>query len=60
MRPFVQQRQLNLFLTPPHECSYAPDRLATTIFVDPYTEKNSRLYTILSAQGFRRSEETVS
>jgi len=55
MRPFIQQRQLNLFLTPPHECSYLPEQLATTVFVDPYIQKTQRLYTLLSSQGFRRS-----
>lgn len=55
MRPFLQQRQLNLFVTPPHECSYLPDQLAITLFVDPYIQKDTRLYTSLSAQGFRRS-----
>lgn len=55
MHSFVKQRQLNLFLTPPHACAYLPTRLATTVFVDPYLQKTQRLYTLLVSQGFRRS-----
>ncbi|MEM7019773.1 MAG: arginyltransferase [Pseudomonadota bacterium] len=49
--------QINLYATPPHECSYLPSRQATTVFLDPHFPKDSRLYGLLSRQGFRRSGE---
>lgn len=55
MRPFIQHRQLNLYATPPHDCSYLPGNQATTIFLDPHIQKDPHLYSRLSAQGFRRS-----
>ncbi len=55
MRPLTQHRQLNLYATPPHDCSYLPGNQATTIFLDPHIHKDPHLYSRLSAQGFRRS-----
>lgn len=46
---------LGFFATPPHECSYLPERQAVTIFADPDFPKDRRLYTLLSEHGFRRS-----
>lgn len=57
MKPQYHSHQINLFSTPPHECSYLPDHRATTIFLDPYFPKDARLYSLLSEQGFRRSGE---
>ena len=48
-------RTLAFFATPPHECSYLPDREATTMFVDPRAEVDKKLYSQLTALGFRRS-----
>ncbi|GHD46179.1 arginine-tRNA-protein transferase [Marinobacter persicus] len=48
-------RTLVFFATPPHECSYLPDREATTMFVDPRAEVDKKLYSQLTALGFRRS-----
>jgi arginyl-tRNA--protein-N-Asp/Glu arginylyltransferase len=45
----------NLYGTPPHKCSYLPNQLATTVFVDPKMPKNMKLYDELAQQGFRRS-----
>ena len=49
--------QFNLYATPPHECSYLPDRQATTVFIDPHFPKDAALYDTLSQHGFRRSGE---
>jgi len=51
--------ELRFFKTPAHECSYLPDREATTLFVDPLAEVDTGLYTLLSAAGFRRSGEHI-
>lgn len=48
-------RTLVFFATPAHACSYLPDREATTMFVDPRAEVDKRLYSQLTALGFRRS-----
>ena len=48
-------RTLVFFATPAHDCSYLPDREATTMFVDPRAHVDKRLYSQLTALGFRRS-----
>lgn len=48
-------RTLVFFATPPHDCSYLPDRDATTMFVDPRATVDKKLYSQLTALGFRRS-----
>jgi arginyl-tRNA--protein-N-Asp/Glu arginylyltransferase len=48
-------RDLKVYTTYPHECSYLEDKEATTLFVDPRTEVDDKLYSDLSALGFRRS-----
>lgn len=48
-------RDLKVYTTYPHSCSYLEDQEATTMFVDPRTPVDSRLYSQLSAMGFRRS-----
>lgn len=48
-------RTLVFFATPPHDCSYLPDREATTMFVDPRANIDKKLYSQLTALGFRRS-----
>lgn len=48
-------RTLAFFATPAHNCSYLPDRQATTMFVDPRAHVDKRLYSQLTALGFRRS-----
>ena len=49
--------QLGFYATPPHECSYLDNRTAATLFADPHFPKDKRLYSTLSAYGFRRSGE---
>lgn len=46
---------LMFYATPEHDCSYLPDKKATTMFVDPKAKVNQALYSELSRFGFRRS-----
>ena len=46
---------LVFYATPEHDCSYLPDRLATTLFVDPKARIDPALYSRLTHLGFRRS-----
>lgn len=48
-------RDLKVYTTYPHSCSYLPEQEATTLFVDPRTPMTSGLYSQLSLLGFRRS-----
>jgi len=48
-------RDLKVYTTYPHSCSYLEDREATTLFVDPRQEVDQSLYSNLSLLGFRRS-----
>lgn len=48
-------KTLIFFATPEHACSYLEGRDATTMFVDPRAQVDKRLYSQLTALGFRRS-----
>lgn len=48
-------KNIRVFATNAHPCSYLPDREATTLFVDPQLPVNSDLYGQLNELGFRRS-----
>ncbi len=48
-------RDLKVYTTYPHSCSYLSEQEATTLFVDPRTPMDSTLYSQLSQLGFRRS-----
>lgn len=48
-------KTLVFFATPEHDCSYLDGREATTMFVDPRAKVDKRLYSQLTALGFRRS-----
>jgi len=48
-----------LYLTKPHPCAYLGDRDAAMIVVDPEYPKDKALYTLLVANGFRRSGEQI-
>ncbi len=48
-------RQLALFTSGSHPCSYLPEREAVTQFVDPTQTMTMALYSSLIDQGFRRS-----
>lgn len=47
--------RVKFFTSPPHECGYLPARDSVTMFADPRTSPDTKMYTSLSAQGFRRS-----
>lgn len=48
-------RDLKVYTTYPHSCSYLDDQEATTLFVDPRQPVDKQLYSKLSLLGFRRS-----
>ncbi len=48
-------RDLKVYTTYPHSCSYLEDQEATTLFVDPRQSVDKTLYSKLSVLGFRRS-----
>jgi len=48
-------RDLKVYTTYPHSCSYLEDEEATTLFVDPRQPVEQKLYSNLSQLGFRRS-----
>ncbi len=48
-------RDLKVYTTYPHSCSYLKDQQATTLFIDPRQEVDQHLYSNLSLLGFRRS-----
>lgn len=51
----AELKTLKLYLTERHPCSYLPDRIATTAFVDPTIVVDPSVYSSLSRMGFRRS-----
>jgi arginine-tRNA-protein transferase len=53
----TRAQKIGFYATPPHDCSYLPNREAVTLFADPRFPKNTRLYTALADCGFRRSGE---
>ncbi len=48
-------RDIRVYTTFPHACSYLADQEATTLFIDPRQTLSQALYTQLSLMGFRRS-----
>lgn len=50
---------LVFYASPPHECSYLPEREATTLFADPHAPLTPALYSLLAGMGFRRSGNYV-
>jgi arginyl-tRNA--protein-N-Asp/Glu arginylyltransferase len=52
-------RQIKIYTTQGHPCSYFPEREAKTIFIDPELSVTTPLYSELSRQGFRRSGNHV-
>jgi leucyl-tRNA---protein transferase len=51
----ARERQLALYLTAEHPCSYLAAHRARTLFVDPLARMDSITYQALVEQGFRRS-----
>lgn len=54
-----QQRQIPLYLSAPHPCSYLPDRQSSTLFADPDATMDMSTYSQLLHYGFRRSGKLV-
>lgn len=52
-------RDLKVYTTYPHSCSYLREQEATTLFVDPRQNMDKTLYSKLSVLGFRRSGNHV-
>ncbi|MEH6590271.1 MAG: arginyltransferase [Halioglobus sp.] len=52
-------RDLKVYTTYPHSCSYLEGQDAVTLFVDPRQKIDKALYSNLSAVGFRRSGSHV-
>ncbi len=55
----VLPADLVFYASPPHECSYLPEREAITLFADPYAAMTPALYSALAEMGFRRSGNYV-
>ncbi|MDM8561393.1 arginyltransferase [Candidatus Parabeggiatoa sp. HSG14] len=53
------RNQVNTYSSYPHTCSYLPNRLAITSFIDPNFPKTASLYDKLAQQGFRRSGDIL-
>ena len=51
--------ELMFYVSGAQPCSYLPDRQQLNLFVDPHARMDTRLYSLLCAQGFRRSGEFV-
>ena len=49
------QRQLMLYQSPPHPCSYLDGRSSSSVFIDPEAELSPNSYGMLLELGFRRS-----
>jgi arginine-tRNA-protein transferase len=54
-RPPLATETLTFVSTPPHRCSYLPDREARTLVADPGQPIDTRQYSYLAEHGFRRS-----
>jgi len=54
-----EQGQLRFYIAHPHECAYLPDREATMVLADPSFPKSTSIYSVLIANGFRRSGEMI-
>lgn len=52
-----QSQRIPLFLTEEHACSYLPNEMAQTAFIDPSATISETVYSSLNTQGFRRSGE---
>jgi arginyl-tRNA--protein-N-Asp/Glu arginylyltransferase len=52
-------RDIRVYTTFPHDCSYLEGQQATTLFIDPRQQISPELYTHLSMIGFRRSGDHI-
>ncbi len=51
----TQLTELQFYATPEHDCSYISDLKAKTLFIDPKSDIDQKVYSQLSELGFRRS-----
>jgi arginine-tRNA-protein transferase len=51
----TQLTELQFYSTPEHDCSYIADLKAKTLFIDPKSKIDQKVYSQLSELGFRRS-----
>ncbi|MCR8921832.1 arginyltransferase [Dasania sp. GY-MA-18] len=58
-RELINLEQLKFYSTREHPCSYLPQELATTLFLDPEQKVEQPLYSALSDFGFRRSGNNI-
>lgn len=54
-----QSIPISFYATPPHECSYLSERMATTVFADPRAQMDMHIYSALIQYGYRRSGSHV-
>jgi arginine-tRNA-protein transferase len=52
---FNRDSSYALYMSQEHDCSYLPERMARTLFLDPSARVNQALYQYLIDRGFRRS-----
>ena len=55
--PQRDDKRLDLFLSAPHPCNYLNEQHTVNLVADPRITIDTRLYSALVAQGFRRSGE---
>jgi len=56
---YHQLHDYRFFVTPEHECSYLPNREATTLFIDPQAELSTQAYSLFAELGFRRGGDHI-
>lgn len=54
-----QQKTPTLFLSLPHPCSYLPEKMATSLFLDPRQKLGTEAYAGFMRLGFRRSGDFI-
>lgn len=54
-----QQKTPTLFLSLPHPCSYLPEKMATSLFLDPRQKLDTEAYAGFMRLGFRRSGDFI-
>ena len=55
----MSSEHIQLYLTAEHECSYLPDRMASSIVPDPNLTMNMSIYSQLIQLGYRRSGDFI-
>ena len=55
----MSSQHIQLYLTTEHECSYLPDRMASSIVPDPNLTMDMSIYSYLLKQGYRRSGDFI-